>query len=69
MQRSANKKELPQRAVLRKNSACVANVDQSNGVGAGVGGNNTAQREGDERVFAERLAAGLDQIILLGGFT
>ena len=63
---ACKQKELPRRAVLRKNSAYVANVDQSNGIGAGVGGNNAAQREGDERVFAERLAAGLDQIILLG---
>ena len=44
----------------------MANVDQRDGVGAGVGGDDAAQREDDERVFAESFAAGPDEVVLLG---
>ena len=49
-----------------KSASGVANVDQRDGVGAGVGGDDAAQREDDERVFAEGFAAGPDEVVLLG---
>ena len=52
------------RQLRGKSASGMANVDQRDGVGAGVGGDDAAQREDDERVFAESFAAGPDEVVL-----
>lgn len=47
--------------------AGMARVDNGNAVGAGVGADNAAQLEHNDRRMAECLFAGLDKLVALGG--
>ena len=67
MQASAPTTPLRQLRRISLEIAGLALVDDGDAVGAGVGADNAAELEHDQRCMAKRLFAQLDQLVTLGG--